>query len=119
MPARTSGPKRSMSRTRTPSRAFITRSLRASVASSVEPWRRKRRLASASEAIWRRVARPLRYEARANWNAEDPAISVRSRSKKAAARPATALGAVDLDDDGVALAAAGADRGDARAAAAA
>src|SRR3954447_3540471 len=107
-----------MSRTRTPSRALMTRALSASVASSVDPWRRKRRLASASEAIWRRVARPLRYEARANWNAEDPAIRVRSRSKKAAARRATALRAVHLDDDGVALTATGADRGDALAAAA-
>jgi len=43
--------------------------------------------AIASEAICRRVVRPLRYEARANWNADEPAISVRSRSKKAAVLP--------------------------------
>src|SRR6476469_3891560 len=65
---------------------------------------------------------------RANCIPLDPAIRVLSRSKKAAARGATSLAGcslkgrsapVDLDDDRVALTAAGADRGDAETAAAA
>src|SRR3954454_10782735 len=64
---------------------------------------------------------------RANCIPLDPAIRVLSRSKKAAARGRPSLtgcslkvlGPVDLDHDRVALAAAGADRGDAEAAAAA
>ena len=38
----------------------------------------------ASVASWRRVTSPALYAARPNWNAEEPAISVRSRSKNAA-----------------------------------
>src|SRR3954447_4853672 len=65
---------------------------------------------------------------RANCIPLDPAIRVLSRSKNAAARGAASLAGcsltvrsapVDLDDDRVALTAAGADRGDAEAATAA
>jgi hypothetical protein len=74
-----------MRRTSTPAIVDEIRSLTASVPASVEPDRRKRALAHASAASRRRVTRPARRAARANWYADEPAISVRSRSKKAAA----------------------------------
>src|SRR5205807_2295654 len=49
-----------------------------------------RRLAQASAASCRRVVSPALYDARANSKAEEPAIRVRSRSKKAAPRTAAA-----------------------------
>ena len=64
------------------------RSLSASVRSSVEPLRRKRTFSQASRASWRRLSIPALYAARPNSNALEPAISVRSRSKKTAAVPA-------------------------------
>ena len=78
------------------------------------------------------VSIPALYAARPNWNDDEPAISVRSRSKNAAPcspavaarRPRAGAGGCGaalshVDDDGVALAAAGADRRAAVAAAAA
>src|SRR5438445_1169805 len=65
---------------------------------------------------------PVSYAARAKKIPDEPAISVRSRSKNAAARGAVAPAATaisDLQDHRVALAAAGADRRAAEAAAAA
>src|SRR6187402_2790441 len=78
-------------------------------------------------ASWRLPTIPCLAAMRANCIPLDPAIRVLSRSKKAAARGTTSLAGcslkgsapVDLDHDRVALAAAGADRGDAEAAAAA
>src|SRR4051794_4099211 len=69
----------------------------------------------------RRVSQPARCAARPKCRPDEPAISVLSRSKKAAARPISRsyLGAVHFDDDRVALPTAGADRGAAEPAAAA
>src|SRR5689334_16735855 len=80
-------------------------------ASSEAPRSRNIRLAQPSATSCRRLSNPARYAARPNWKAEEPSISVRSRSKKAASA------AIDLDDHRVALAAARADRGAAQAAA--
>src|SRR5215211_2864822 len=133
-PASTSGASRWSSRTRTPSSIRPIRSRSASVPASVDPRRRKSTFSHASVASWRRETRPDRYAARPNWNAEEPAISVRSRSKNAApfssgrrsAPPPGGGGRMcgrsvnsDLHDHRVALPAAGADRGAAVAAAAA
>src|SRR6266540_2920326 len=86
-------------------------------------------------ASWRRVTSPWLPATRAKTIPLDPAIRVLSRSKKAAPDPpppspspspemsaaagGSALGAVDFEDDGIALAAATADRGAAQAASAA
>src|SRR4051794_34444341 len=117
MPLSISGVRRARSTTRRPAIASYTRARRASVASSVEPCRRKRMLAHASLAIWRFDKCPALYDARAKWRADEPSIRVLSRSKNAAARFASA--AIHFDDDGVALAATGADRRDTAAAASA
>src|SRR3954451_2017604 len=77
---------------------------------------RKRTLSRTSRASCRRDSWPALYEARAKWKAELPSISVLSRSKNAAAR-VSALTAIHLDDDGVALPAARADSRNAEAAA--
>src|SRR5215213_2102232 len=140
-PARTSGASRWRSRTRTPSRMLPTRSRSASAPASVEPRKRNRMFSHASVASRRRDTSPALYAARPNWNADEPAMSVRSRSKNAApgssgrrsAAPPGGGGRMwgrsvtrwswirssDLDDHGVALAAARADRRAAVAAAAA
>src|SRR4051794_25229508 len=62
-----------------------------------------------SRASWRRDSWPALYDARAKSNADEPSISVLSRSKKAA--PRTGSAAIYFENDGVALATAGADRG--------
>src|SRR5436305_10142880 len=103
MPASMSGPRRSRSRWRTPASACPTRSRTASVLASVEPLRRNARLASASPASSRRDIKPARAAARANSKAEDPAVRVRLRSKKAAERRCDSTLARDVDDDRVAL----------------
>src|SRR5215212_9897730 len=54
-------------------------------AASEAPWSRNRIWSTASLAIWRRLICPALYIARPKWYALEPAISVRSRSKKAAA----------------------------------
>src|ERR671919_375197 len=73
----------------------------------------------------RRLTMPVRYAARPKCMPLDPAIRVLSRSKNAAARssdgaagnsatpatPGSTLASVDFEDDGIALAAAGTDRG--------
>src|SRR4051794_15920196 len=59
---------------------------------------------------------PARYEARAKWKADEPSMSVLSRSKKAAPEPVRSA-AMYFEDDRVALASAGADRGHAEPAA--
>src|SRR5437764_1221282 len=113
----TSGASRWRSTTRVPASDSNTRSRNSAVPSSVEPASRNFTFAQTSRASWRRLIMPLRYAARANWNALEPSISVLSRSKKAAAFPppppstVIALSPVDLDDHGVALAAARADGG--------
>src|SRR3954452_15253669 len=71
-----------------------------------------------ARASCRRDSWPALYEARAKWKADEPSISVLSRSKNAALRCVAGLAAVDLEDDRVALAATRADGRDAKAAAA-
>src|SRR3954469_7395669 len=139
-PASTAGARRWRARTGTPSGSSPIRTRIASVAASVEPCRRKRRFSHASATSRPRDTSPLRYATRPNWKAEEPAINVRSRSKKAApgssgrrsapppggggrmcGRSVTgwsSLGPSDLHDHGVALAAPRADRRAAIAAAA-
>src|ERR1700729_2305923 len=107
-PASTSTPSRSRSRTRVPSSECEMR-LRSSCEDwSLAPRSLNIRLAHPSETSCRRLSRPALYAARPNWKAEEPSMSVRSRSKNAAGDPSAAI---DLDDHGVALAATGADRG--------
>src|SRR3954466_12525327 len=133
-PASTVPESRCRSRTFAPSSIFPTRLRTASVVASVEPLRRNLTFSSASRAMSRRLISPALYAARPNWNELEPAISVRSRSKNAApfspgllsAPPPGGGGRMcgrsvnsDVNDDGVALAAAGADRHAAIAAAAA
>ena len=60
------------------------RVLIASMPSSVEPRMRKRTFSHVSAASRRRLISPALNAARPNWYADEPAISVRSRSKKAA-----------------------------------
>src|SRR3712207_3016915 len=55
-----------------------------SVPSSVDPCRRNWTFANASAHSWRLDSRPERCAARAQCRPDEPAISVRSRSKKAA-----------------------------------
>src|SRR3954471_16241457 len=135
-PASTSGASRWRSRTRTPRSSSPMRSRSASVPASVEPRKRNRTFSYASRSSTRRFTSPARYAARPNWNADEPSISVRSRSKNAApgssgrrsAPPPGGGGRMcgrsvtrwpsNLDDHGVALAAARADRRAAVAAAA-
>src|SRR5437764_4497306 len=113
----TSGASRWRSTTRVPASDSNTRSRNSAVPSSVEPASRNFTFAQTSRASWRRLIMPLRYAARANWNALEPSISVLSGPKKAAAFPppppstVIALSPVDLDDHGVTLAAARADGG--------
>src|ERR1700729_3320686 len=115
-PASTSTPSRSRSRTRVPSSECEMR-LRSSCEDwSLAPRSLNIRLAHPSETSCRRLSRPALYAARPNWKAEEPSMSVRSRSKNAAVEPSAAI---DLDDHRVALAAARADRGTADPAAAA
>src|SRR5690348_15767728 len=111
-PASTSAPRRSRSRTRVPPSDCEMRLRSSCEASSLAPRRRNIRLAQPSETNCRRLSNPARYAARPNWKADEPSISVRSRSKKAASA------AIDLDDHRVALTAARADRGAAQPAAA-
>src|SRR5947209_10938307 len=110
-PASTSAPSRSRSRTRVPASDSEIRLRSSCEASSLAPRSRNIRLAQPSAASCRRLSNPARYAARPNWKAEEPSISVRSRSKNAAGEPAGPSAAIDLDDHRVALAAAGADRG--------
>src|SRR3954464_3415378 len=117
-PASTWGDRRPRSRTRCPAIIVATRSRTASVASSVEPRSRNLTFSPASRTRRLREMRPARYAARAQWKPDEPAISVRSRSKKAAERPAKRLGPRDPEDDGGALPAARADGRAAEAAAA-
>src|SRR5581483_8876491 len=112
-PASTSAPKRSRSRTRVPASDLEMRSRSSCEASSLAPRKRNIRFAQPSAINCRRLSNPARYAARPNWKAEEPSISVRSRSKKAAAG---ASAAIDLDDHRVTLTAARADRGAAQAA---
>src|SRR5262249_4476328 len=58
---------------------------------SVAPRSLKRKLAQPSASSCRRPISPARYAARPNWNADEPCIRVRSRSKNAA-EPAVPLG---------------------------
>src|SRR6476659_9652963 len=62
-----------------------TRSSSTFTAASVAPLTLNLIWATASRAIWRRLTWPALYIARPKWYALAPAISVRSRSKKAAA----------------------------------
>src|SRR3954466_12351380 len=132
-PASTVPESRCRSRTFAPSSIFPTRLRTASVVASVEPLRRNLTFSSASRAMSRRLISPALYAARPNWNELEPAISVRSRSKNAAPFSPGLLSAPPpggggrmcgrsvnshVDDDGVALTAAGADRRAAVAAAA-
>src|SRR5579884_3321632 len=135
-PAITSAPSRSRSRTRVPPRSREIRSRSSWETSSEAPRRRNFRLAQPSAMSCPRLSNPARNAARPNWKAEEPSISVRSRSKKAADRPAAdplgvclaansgftaseaASAAINLDDHRVALAAARADRGAAESASA-
>src|SRR4051794_38526581 len=124
MPPRTSGVSRWRSTTRVPASDSNTRSRSSAAAWSVEPSRRNLKFARMSRMSWRLLIRPFLKAARANWNALDPSISVLSRSKKAAALPppsatAPTLPPVDLEDHGISLAAARADRRDSETAAAA
>src|SRR3954454_4590371 len=70
-------------------------------------------LSRTARASWRRDSCPALYDARAKWKAELPSMSVLSRSKNAA--PRTGSATIYFEDDRVALATAGADRGDAEA----
>src|SRR5579884_3721623 len=124
-PAITSAPSRSRSRTRVPPRSREIRSRSSWETSSEAPRRRNFRLAQPSAMSCPRLSNPARNAARPNWKAEEPSISVRSRSKKAADRAARGWAArcafspaIDLQDHGVALPTTGADRGAAEAAAA-
>src|SRR3954452_12413884 len=117
MPASTCGVRRCMSTTRFPAIASYTCLRRASVASSVEPCRRNLMLSRTARLSCLRDSWPALYEARAKWKAEEPSMSVLSRSKKAAPRAASA--AIDFEDDRVALATTRADRGHAEPATAA
>src|SRR6185295_284502 len=123
MPVSTSGPMRARSTTRWPAIEARMRSRSSSVPWSVEPWSRNLTFAQASLASWRRDTIPARYAARPKCSALDPSIRVLSRSKKAAPamrrRLESLLAPVHLDDHGVALAAARADRRHAEPAAAA
>src|SRR3954454_9944298 len=74
-------------------------------------------LSRTARASWRRDSWPALYDARAKWKADEPSISVLSRSKKAA--PRTGSAAIYFEDDCVALATAGADCGHAEPTAAA
>src|SRR5215210_15731 len=128
MPASTSGAIRSTSRSGISAKIRLATSRTALVCSSEDPRRRYRRWSRPHLASWPRGTKPLRFATRAKTIPLDPAISVLSKSKKAApwappsadGLPSTSgsrLGAVDLDDDGIALAAAAADRRAAEAAA--
>src|SRR4051794_33805984 len=108
-PARTCGPSRWKSSARRPSSIAPTRVMTLSVDASVDPRRRNLTFSHASSARRRREIIPALAAARAQNNPEDPDIRVRSRSKKAADLGAVAMHA---QDDGVALATAGADRRD-------
>src|SRR5947209_15810232 len=112
-PASTSAPRRSRSRTRVPASDAEMRARNSCEASSLAPRNRNIRFAQPSAISCRRLSNPARYAARPNWKAEEPSISVRSRSKKAAGVRLSA--AIDLDDHRVALAATGADCGTAEA----
>src|SRR4051794_34752967 len=79
-----SGERRMTSLTRTPSSILPTASRSAAVSSSVEPRSRKRALPNAARATSRRERYPALRDARTNANADEPAMSVRSRSKNAA-----------------------------------
>src|SRR5947209_11427663 len=113
-PASTSAPRRSRSRTRVPASDSEMRARNSCEASSLAPRNRNIRFAQPSAISCRRLSNPARYAARPNWKAEEPSISVRSRSKNAAGErrgPVGPSAAIDLDDHRVALAAARADRG--------
>src|SRR5437660_1174272 len=115
-PASTRGDSRWSCETGTPAIISPTRLRTASARSSVEPRRRKRRFSYRSRARRVRVIIPDSYAARAKNTPEEPAISVLSRSKNAAAwpspfSPCIAMSAPsDPEDDRVALSAARADR---------
>src|SRR6476659_10252460 len=117
-PASRSGAIRSMSRSGTPARSSLTCDRTSAGRASVEPWSRKRTCSSPQRASSALLTMPLRDATRAKCIPLEPAIRVRSRSKKAAAlligpraAPAGALlRAVDLKHDRVPLTAAGADR---------
>src|SRR5437660_1104730 len=124
-PASTRGDSRWSCETGTPAIISPTRLRTASARSSVEPRRRKRRFSYRSRARRVRVIIPDSYAARAKNTPEEPAISVLSRSKNAAAwpspfSPCIAMSAPsDPEDDRVALSPARADRRAAETAAAA
>ena len=76
-----------MSRTRMPASDSEIRLRSSCEDSSLAPRSRNIRLAHPSAISWRRLSSPARYAARPNWKAEEPSMSVRSRSKKAADPP--------------------------------
>src|SRR5215212_4260722 len=92
MPASTSGVMRLRSTTRCPLIPLSTRSSRTLTAASLAPRSRNLIWSIASRRICRRDMCPALYIARPKWYALEPAISVRSRSKKAApANPPSGL----------------------------
>ena len=82
---------RARSTTRCPLMPSSTRTSSTLTAASLAPCTRKRIWSIASRAIWRRDMFPALYIARPKWYALEPAISVRSRSKNAAAVTATPI----------------------------
>ena len=88
-PTRTSGAILEIWRADVPRKIFLISASSLSVASSVEPRSRKRSASTPQRAICRRLTSPALVAARAQGSPDDPAIRVRSRSKKAAERPSS------------------------------